>query len=183
MIRFLPLVALLWAAAPSAQINTGAALPQAGTAALSDAAGRAGLVVVFWSPTCPWANRYEPRLAGLVDGYAPAGFGFVLIGSNRTPSDAPLAGGLDLPVVQDPSGAIARAFGVSRAPHIFLFGPDLTLLYDGAIDDSPASADRVRTPYLAQAMDQSVAGLAVDIQRTQSFGCTLARSSASPTPE
>ena len=66
-----------------------------------------------------------------------------------------------------------RAFGATSAPHVFFFDAGRVLRYDGTLDDSPASADRVRVPYLAQAMDQSVAGLPIEVQRTQAFGCAL----------
>ncbi len=177
MTRLFVLLAALWAGAPAAQINTGAALPEAAQAGLAASAGTAGLVVVFWTGACPWTDRYAPRLADLAAGYGPAGFGFVLVNAAPPDADRPMPEGLDLPAVLDTDGQLAAAFGVTRAPHVFLFGPESGLLYDGAVDDSPASADRVRTPYLAQAMDQSVAGLAVEIQRTQSFGCTIVRDS------
>lgn len=177
----LVLLALLVAAAPAAQINTGDSVPTTAQAALAANAGAEGLVVVFWAAACPWTDRYAPRLADLVMGYGRAGFGFVLVDSGRSGTGVadPASGVADLgiPIVGDVDGAIADAFGVARAPHAFLFGPDRTLLYDGAVDDSPASADRVRTPYLAQAMDQSIADLPIEIQRTQSFGCTIARDS------
>ena len=194
MTRLLPLAALIGmlvaATAPAAQINTGDPLPVAdqvfataggAQSSLAAQAGRAGLVVVFWSTTCPWADRYAPRLAELVEGYQSAGFGFVLVDSNGPDAlRQPLADTLSLPVLQDPDGEVADAFGARRAPHAFLFGPGLGLLYDGSIDDSPASAARVRTPYLAQAMDQSVAGLPVEVQRTQAFGCTSDRDTPTP---
>lgn len=186
MTRFLPLVIALWAVAPCAQINTGDPIPQAVRPALASAAGPAGLVVVFWSDACPWTDRYTPRLAALADSYGRAGFGFLLVDSNRpdpTRADQDRQWPDGLAFTQDAEGSVADAFSAVRAPHAFLFGPASTLLYDGAIDDSPASADRVRTPYLAQAMDQSVAGLPVDIQRTQSFGCSIDRTSASPNSE
>ena len=195
MIRLLPLVALAWAAAPSAQVVYGDPVPQLSVAfatadgsstTLDAARGPAGLVVVFWSNACPWTDRYTPRLADLVARYTPAGVGFVLVNANdpaASPRETPAASresataaGLAVPYLADPSGALAAAFGARSAPHAFFFGPDGTLLYDGTLDDSPASEDRVRVPYLAQAMDQSVAGLPVEVQRTQAFGCTLKRS-------
>ena len=81
-----------------------------------------------------------------------------------------------VPYIEDADGRLATAFDARSVPHSFLFGPSMTLLYDGTIDDSPAAPDRVRTPYLAQAMDQSVAGLPIEVQRTQAFGCTVKQS-------
>ena len=195
MTRLSLLAALLWAAAPSAQVVYGDPVPQASASfetadgsrtSLEAAAGPAGLVVVFWSNACPWTDRYTPRLADLVARYTPAGVGFVLVNSGDpavSPREAPATSretattaGLAVPYLADTGGALAAAFGARSTPHAFFFGPDGALRYDGTIDDSPASADRVRTPYLAQAMDQSVAGLPIEVQRTQAFGCTIKRS-------
>ena len=161
---------------------------------LATAAGREGLVVAFWSTACPWTDRYAARLAELVDGYARAGVGFVLVTSGGVVRGAAVAGavapvgaepaapalrrppaaaGLPAPYVVDADGALAAAFGARAAPHVFFYGPDRTLVYDGAIDDSPADADRVRTPYLRQALDESIAGLPVEVMKTQAFGCTI----------
>ena len=194
MTRLIPLLALVWAAAPAAQVVYGDPVPQASApfatadgarTTLDAAGGPAGLVVVFWSNACPWTDRYAPRLADLVARYTPAGVGFVLVnsadpavGPRETPEasrETATAAGLAVPYLADPDGTLAAAFGARSTPHAFFFGPDGLLRYDGTIDDSPASADRVRTPYLAQAMDQSVAGLPIEVQRTQAFGCTVKR--------
>ena len=201
------LAALLIAAgAASAQAPEPTPLPLADRAlaaadgsrlTLGDAAGPEGLVVLFWSTTCPWADRYAPRVADLVASYAPAGVGFVLVTSDgpqareapagtargggaaraRPGANAsrrqPAAGGLTVPYVADAGGALAAALGVRSAPHAFFFGPDQTLVYDGAVDDSPADVGRVQIPYLRQAMDQSIAGLPVEVMKTQAFGCTV----------
>ena len=189
---------LLAAGAARAQAPEPVPLPLAGqtlTAAdgssltLDAAAGPEGVVVLFWSTACPWTDRYAPRVADLVSSYAPAGVGFVLVTSGGPRLDAaqpggaageglavrrqPAAAGLTAPYVADADGALATAFGARATPHAFFFGPDRTLVYDGAIDDSPADAGRVRVPYLQQAMDQSVAGLPVEVMKTQAFGCTI----------
>ncbi|WP_420457390.1 redoxin domain-containing protein [Rubrivirga sp.] len=152
---------------------------------LATAGGPAGLVVVFWSNACPWTDRYTPRLADLATRYTPAGIGFVLVNANdpavseretlAASREMATTAGLVMPYLADPDGRLAAAFGATNAPHAFFFDGTGALRYDGTLDDSPASADRVRVPYLAQAMDQSVAGLPIEVQRTQAFGCTLKR--------
>ena len=188
------LLALTLAAAPAAQITYGDAVPLAGESfaaadgsqnSLSAVSGSAGLVVVFWSNACPWADRYTPRLADLVGRYTPAGVGFVLVNANDPAQadveaaagsrEAVAASGLAVPYFLDPAGRLAAAFGAVNSPHVFYFGPAGTLLYDGALDDSPVSPERVQVPYLAQAMDQSIAGLPIEVQRTAAFGCTIKR--------
>lgn len=173
-------------------LPTGASMPEStrvltsaadGNTTLGTLMGEQGLVVAFWSNVCPWTDRYAQRLVDLSRDYEPAGVGFVAINSNdstRFP-DENLAAmrlladseGISFPYVMDDGGAIAQTFGAGNTPQVFFFGPDFSLLYDGAIDDSPADANRVTTPYLRQAMDQSLASQAVDVQRTNALGCTI----------
>ena len=194
MRRLLPLVLLVAAGASAQPLTYGDPVPLADASfaaadgaqtTLATATGSAGLVVVFWSNACPWTDRYAPRLADLVARYTPAGVGFVLVNSNDPAQNeretaaasrgAAASAGLAVPYLADPSGQLAAAFGAENAPHAFFFDGTGALRYDGTLDDSPTSPDRVRVPYLAQAMDQSVAGLAIEVQRTQAFGCTIKR--------
>ena len=92
-----------------------------------------------------------------------------------SPDETATRGGLAVPYVLDSQGLLAGAFGVRNAPHAYFFDGGGALRYSGALDDSPASADRVRVPYLAQAMDQSVASLPIEVQQTQAIGCTIER--------
>ena len=137
------------------------------------AAGSAGLVVMFWSDACPWVDKYAPRVQDLVDQYGRAGVGFVFVQSEPLSDQADGASTPTAPVVLDLDRSIAAALGARSAPQAFFFGPDRALAYQGAIDDSPAGADRVRMPYLQQAMDQSIAGVPVEVQSTRALGCTI----------
>ena len=192
MLRLLLLAALLVPCASAQGLAYGDATPLAtqsfaaadgAQTTLASSAGRAGLVVVFWSNACPWTDRYAPRLADLVTRYTPAGVGFVLVNANATADgesatasrEAVTRAGLAVPYLADPGGQLASAFGAVNTPHAFFFDGSGALRYDGTIDASPTSPDRVRVPYLAQAMDQSVAGIAIEVQRTQAFGCTIDR--------
>lgn len=160
---------------------------------LAGEAGSGGLLVVFWSNTCPWALRYSARLADLVPRFAAAGVGVVLVNSNapaRLEAESAEAtrekvaeAGIDAPALLDDDGALARAFGARRAPHVFLFGPDGRLRYDGAIDDSPSAAERVDRAWLSEVLFPR-ADL-VPATRTPAFGCRLlldAPADPSPVP-
>ncbi len=167
-------------------MGAGAALPDADrslqdaggrTLTLGGTVGRAGLVVAFWSNTCPWAERNAERLAELGREYAPAGIAFVAVGSDepssRGATQQDVAARLGIPYVADGDGALARAFGVRSLPTVYYFSADSRLVYEGAIDDSPADANAVDVPYLRQAMDQHLAGVPVEVQRTAALGCAL----------
>jgi len=194
--RFIALALLALSAPAFAQpadgLGAGAALPEAtrtlsaadgASVTLSGAAGQNGLVVVFWSNVCPWADRYAERVAELADSYVPAGIGFVAVNPNdasRFPEEGPegmqqaaTAAGFAFPYVVDDGGTLARAFHVRSAPTVYFFDAAGTLVYEGAIDDSPSSGDDVEAAYLEDAMDQHLAGRPVEVQRTAALGCTL----------
>lgn len=168
----------------------GAAVPMAGesvptadggSASLGALMGESGLVVVFWSAACPWTEKYEARVATIAQTAAANGIGVALVASNdpgRSAGDTPEAlaasgARIGAPVLLDPTARLADAFAARQTPEAFFFGP--TLLYSGAVDDSPAEAARVTIAYLQQAVDQSLAGQAVEISRTTPFGCTIKR--------
>lgn len=192
MTRLLAL-SLLFASAASAQLAVGDPLPSpdaplaaadGSTLSLASAAGDEGLAVLFWSNTCPWTERYADRVAEIVRVYVPAGIGVVLVNSNDPSNERASAtasrehasaSALAAPYLLDGDGRLADAFGATNTPHAFFFGPGNTLLYEGAIDDGPASPARVEVAYLRQAMDQSVAGLAVEVQQTRAIGCKIDR--------
>ncbi|MEM1056357.1 MAG: redoxin domain-containing protein [Bacteroidota bacterium] len=187
-----PILALVLAPLASAQdsLALGSGLPLAsesfataegGSTSLGAAMGESGLAVVFWSAACPWTEKYESRVSEIAETASGNGVGLVLVASNdpeRTTGDSPealaaTARRIGASILLDPTSQIADAFGARQTPQAFFFGP--SLLYSGAIDDSPAEAARVTIPYLAQAMEQSLAGQSVEIERTTAFGCTIKR--------
>jgi peroxiredoxin len=172
------------AAAQPGGLAVGSPIPESGLA-LRDVAGRtvtlggsvgsAGLVVAFWSNTCPWAERNADRLAALAREYGPAGVAFVAVSADPGDQAAKqrVAGALGIPYVDDAGGALMRAFGVRSLPTVVYFSANSRLVYEGAIDDSPADANSVDVPYLRQAMDQTLAGIPVSVQRTAALGCAV----------
>ena len=76
----------------------------------------------------------------------------------------------------DPDGAAGHLYGAKTTPHLFVIGPDGTLLYAGAIDDKP-SYDQAdisgATNYVARALDEAMAGRSVSTSQTKSYGCSV----------
>lgn len=148
-----------------------------------DAMGDQGLVVIFWSNTCPWVKKYEDRVVALANEYQAAGFGFVVVNSNDPeayPEDGMAAmrsqasaKGYDFPYVVDDGSEAAKAFGASRTPQAFVFDGSGTLVYEGTVDDSPSDPAEVEEAYLQLALSQVAAGQAVGVQKTKAFGCTI----------
>lgn len=174
------------------RLAIGASLPMADRAmpsaegssvALSELQRENGLVVLFWCNTCPWVDRWEDRVLEIARSYQSRGVGFAAINPNDPvayPDDdlsrmAERAAQADypFPYLRDEGSRVARTFGASRTPEVFVFGPDGTLVYGGAVDDSPRGASGVEQPYLRQVLDALVQGESVPVRTTKAFGCTI----------
>lgn len=188
------LVAVPTQAQSPEELPLGSAMPSAsvelsrvdgGEATLGSLRGDAATVVMFWSNQCPWVEKYEGRVTGLVSDYANRGVRFVLINSNDAnayPQEAASASAeraesagypAGLTYLSDPASDIAGAFGAQRTPHVYVFDGDGSLVYVGTIDDSPGDPDNVKQSYLQDTLEAVVSGSNVPVPKTKAFGCTI----------
>ena len=77
------------------------------------------------------------------------------------------------PYVVDGSSEVARAFGASHTPEVFLFGAGGVLVYKGTVDDNAKEPDKVKSHYLADALTAVAAGKEPAVRETKSLGCTM----------
>jgi AhpC/TSA family len=88
----------------------------------------------------------------------------------RTMKAAPTA------AILDPSGEIGRLYEAKTTPHMFVIDPHGKLVYEGAIDDQPtpdpASLKGAKN-YVSAALEESMAGKAVEVPVTRSYGCSV----------
>ncbi len=154
---------------------------QSGT--LASLAGSKGTVVVFWANKCAWVDRYEDRLLGLAREYGAQGYNFVLVNSFNGATDAneapdksaarATAKSYAVPYVTDAGGALAKALGAARAPQVFVFDSNKSLVYVGAIDDSPSDAAAAKQRFLSDALRAGSAGKAPETTRSEALGCLI----------
>ena len=79
-------------------------------------------------------------------------------------------------VLMDTDGRIGRAYGAKTTPHMFVIDPSGKLIYAGAIDDNDsarASSVEGAKNYVAQALDEAMAGKAVSEPVTEAYGCSV----------
>lgn len=83
--------------------------------------------------------------------------------------------GIDYPVLVDPTGDVAHAYGAKATPHMFVIDEAGTLIYSGAIDDDPLGrqAPDKRTNYVAEALAAHAAGKPVTPATTKPYGCSI----------
>jgi len=142
-----------------------------------------GLVVVFTCNHCPYARAYESRIITLQKDFAAKGVRFVAINSNDDigyPDDSfenmvkrAKEKSFNFPYLRDDTQQVARAYGATHTPHLFVFGPDRRLAYTGKIDDNWENPPAVKQQYLRDALDAIVAGKAPPKPETFAIGCTI----------
>ncbi len=79
-------------------------------------------------------------------------------------------------VLLDPNSKVARAYGATTTPHMYIIDPKGTLAYMGAIDDKPSSSAaslNSAKSYVRQAMAELKAGKPVSEAATKSYGCAV----------
>ena len=68
---------------------------------------------------------------------------------------------------------VARAYGASHTPQIFVFDEGRRLCYTGKIDDNWREPNKVKERYLRDALLDIVEGREVKNPETYAIGCTI----------
>lgn len=112
------------------------------------------LVVGFATGGCETSQAYAHRIRDLADKWTKRGVSVLVV------DPAPEGERLDALVTADtvtylldPDHQAVEAYGVSRTPHFFCFGPDRSLLYDGRFDDAANDPERVMRAYVEEALE------------------------------
>lgn len=149
---------------------------------LADNKAAKGYIVVFTCNTCPYAKAYESRIVDLNAKYAPLGYPVVAINPNdagKVPGDSYAAMQTKkyaFPYLQDESQQVAKTFGATRTPHLYVLtrqGSAFVVSYIGAIDDNSEDPSLVKTKYVENAMTEIIAGKAPSTNSTKAIGCTI----------
>jgi len=148
-----------------------------------DFADARALAVIFWCNHCPYVQAWEDRIIALQREYADRGVRFVLINSNdatKYPEDSfdqmrarAEAKGYPFPYLHDESQEVARRYGATRTPEIFLFDGERRLVYHGAPDDNVEDPNAVRHHYLREALEAVLAGRRPETAETPPRGCSI----------
>jgi peroxiredoxin len=150
---------------------------------IADVTGKGGTLVVFTCDHCPFARGWEARIVELGNTYVKKGVGVILINAND-PSEHEEDGfagmqaraksaDMQIPYVVDETSNVARAFGATVTPEVFLFDRHGKLAYHGAVDDNRKEPDKVQNHYLKDALDAVVSGKPPAPPETKSLGCSI----------
>lgn len=173
-------------------LSLGDAVPAAGVkmksvdgseVTLAGAAGEKGTLVIFTCNHCPFVKAWEQRIVAIGNDAAGKGVGVVAINAND-PRTVPQDGfeemqararerGFRFPYVVDDTSNVARAFGATRTPEVFLFDAKGRLVYHGAVDDNSQDAAAVEEHWLRDALAAVEAGRPVAVASTKALGCSI----------
>jgi len=144
-----------------------------------------GVLVMFSCNTCPYVIKNQDRTKQIANYAVQNKLGVIILNSNEAQRNADdsfdamkkyaKSQGYNYHYVVDANASVADAFGATRTPEIFLINKEGTIVYKGAIDDSPADATQVKTIFLKEAINEVVAGKPITVKESKSIGCTIKR--------
>lgn len=153
---------------------------------LSDYKSSKGLIVIFDCNTCPYSQAYNDRILSLNKTYASKGFPVVAINANSpeiSPGDSfeemvaqASAKGYDFPYLVDETQAVARSFGATNTPHVFVLRNDnssFKVAYIGTIDNNSRNASAANKKYVEDAVNELLANKEVSTTKTKAIGCGI----------
>jgi peroxiredoxin len=146
-----------------------------------------GLVVIFTCNHCPFSKAYEDRIIDLHKKYAGKGFPVLAINPNdpvSVPEDSfdkmierAKEKGFPFRYVIDETQSIAKQYGATRTPHVYLLKKHsdntFKIAYIGAIDDNHSDASSVKETYLSNAIESLIAQKSPAPETTKAIGCSI----------
>ncbi len=157
---------------------------------MKEYAAKPVLAVLFTCVHCPAAQLYEGRVQRLYDDYRNKGVGLVAINPDDPATETypdlaytDVADDLDgmkaraehrritYPFLFDgQTQSVSRQYGPAAVPHIFIFGKDRKLQYEGRLDDN-LREPMVKVRDARNALDAILAGKPVPVAHTAVSGC------------
>lgn len=158
--------------------------PSGAVHSLADAGEAGAVVVAFICNHCPYVKHIAPALAGVTSGLIDSGAAVFAINSNDAAAyrdDSPEAmeresafHGYRFPYLIDEDQSVAKAYGATCTPDLFVFGADRELAYRGQFDATRPSSGGPATGFdLDRAVRAILAGEPVPEPQVPSLGCSI----------
>ncbi|MFN8299760.1 MAG: thioredoxin family protein [Chitinophagales bacterium] len=153
---------------------------------LADYSTAKGFIVIFTCNHCPFSKKYEDRIVALDKAYKEKGYPVIAINSNDAAQNEEDSyqnmrvrareKQFSFPYLHDETQEMAKTYGATRTPHVFILQKEagsLIVKYIGAIDDNSDDTAAVKEKYAEKALDNLIAGKAVETTTTKAIGCTI----------
>ncbi|GLW70767.1 thioredoxin family protein [Kitasatospora phosalacinea] len=148
----------------------------------ADFADSPALLVAFLSNHCPFVRHLEKAVGEFAAEFADLAVVAMCANDTGIAPDDDLPGlraqlartGWSFPYLVDADQSTALAFRAACTPDFFLYGPERTLRYRGAFDDStPGNGRPVTGALLRAAVGEVLAGRPVPEPHRPSMGCSI----------
>lgn len=153
---------------------------------LNDFKDEKGVILIFDCNTCPFSQAYNERIKELHIKYAKQGFPVIAINPNDpniSPGDSfekmvSYAKKNKFPhyYLQDTEQEVARAFGATNTPHVFVLtnkDDAFKVAYIGAIDNNSKNATAATKHYVQDAVNALLQGDSPEVTSAKAIGCTI----------
>lgn len=144
---------------------------------------KAATVVIFSCNHCPYVVMNEDRIIELARDYHHKSVAVIAINANDPvthPADSfdnmklrAQTKGFNFPYVFDESQQVAKDYGATRTPEVFVVDAGGTIVYHGRIDDNAEDASAVKRHDLREALDELLADKPISVPDTTPIGCTI----------
>lgn len=144
--------------------------------------GEKGTLVIFSCNHCPFVIAWQKEMVAIGNECQKKGLGVVFINSNDPDvkgdtmegmKEMAKAEGYEFPYTVDDTSDVARHFGASKTPDVFLFDAAGKLVYKGAVSEGGRSPKDGGEPYLINAIDALLSGKPVSKAETKAVGCSI----------
>jgi len=146
--------------------------------------GTKGLVIIFHSLNCPFADMYQARIKALRATFQNQGINFILINPDSDSSPAVQEtvrrfidqSGINTSCLMDEEQELVKLFQISKIPEAIILAPGangLEVKYKGAIDNNPQAATSVSERFLERAINQVLRGEVPTPARVRATGCNI----------
>ncbi|PJJ55056.1 redoxin domain-containing protein [Hymenobacter chitinivorans] len=161
--------------------------PTNATVTLSSYAKNKAVVVVFVNPNCAFSKLYQNRLNALNSAYSGRGVQFLFINTpinleaTADASDAEklkmkTTGASDYPYLTDEGQKVSALLGATKTPEAVVLEPSgagFVIRYKGAIDDNAQVEAYAKEKYVAQVLDNLLAGRPAGVPDKRAAGCLI----------
>ena len=147
------------------------------------------VVLEWFNPGCPFvkASHTKGSLKDTARRETKAGVVWLAVNSGaagkqgagvETNREGAKTFGLEHPILLDEAGAVGKIYGATNTPHIMVVDPKGTLVYRGAVDNSPDGEGESPTggklvSYVETAIADVAAGRPVATAETKAYGCSV----------
>lgn len=145
------------------------------------------VVLEWFNPGCPFVGNAHTKgsLKDAAKKHVKSGVVWLAInsaapGKQGNGADTNRAGakkfGMEYPILLDESGEVGKAYGATNTPHMYVIDGEGTLVYKGAIDNSPDGEGESPTggkliPYVDEALAALASGRTPTTTETKAYGC------------